>query len=177
MGRPKKKDPAIVRVAEAVGITLQTDVMCLEEVAQFPKLAQETPRNQGIVCALACGYSQGFIAKMFGLAQPTVWEIIQRIDPDGMFKLSPNAKKAFVTRLAEARGMEALSSITPEKLEESSAKELSGIAKDMAALSSSLNTSKHKDLTPSRLDSLIDGALEAERVEVSASPCEGGEEK
>ena len=172
MGRPRKKDPAVVRVAEAMAVTLEGDPMCLEEIHNFPTLLGASPKDQGIICMCACGFSQGFIAKSYGMAQPSVWERIQKIDPQGVFKLSPNAKKAFVTRLAESRGLEALSSITPDKLEASSAKELSGIAKDMVAVSQSLNQSKHKEITSGRLDSLIDDVLEAERVSVSASPCD-----
>lgn len=166
MARPRKTPTSEEKVAAALGVTLQSDVMGVHELAQFPSFQGESPRNQGIMCALACGYSQCFVAKMFGIRQPTVWEIAKRIDPDGMFKLSPNAKKAFITKIAESRGLEALSSITPEKLEDASAKELMGIGKDMVAITSALNQSKHKEIGASRLERLMD-VIEEERVEVA----------
>ena len=172
MGRPRKKDPAVVRVAEALAITLEGDPMCLEEIQNFPTLLGVSPKDQGIICMYACGFSQGFIAKTFDMAQPSVWERIQKIDPQGMFKLSPSAKKAFVTRMAESRGIEALSSITFDDYAEASGVEKARIADTMFKISANMNQSKHKEITSGRLDSLIDDVLEAERVSVSASPCE-----
>lgn len=172
MGRPRKKDPAVVRVAEALSITFEGDPMSLEEIRNFPTLLDASPKDQGIICMYACGYSQGFIAKSYGMAQPSVWERIQKIDPDGVFKLSPVAKQAFITRLVESRRLDVLGSITQDKLDDSSARELSGIAKDLTMVHQSMNQSKHKEITAGRLDSLIDDVLEAEKVAVSPSPCE-----
>jgi len=117
------------------------------------------------MCAFACGYGTPFIAKMFGVSQPTIFDIIKRIDPNGMFKLSKDSKKSFLTKLYEARGLEALSSITAEKLEDSSASELARISKTMADAAANLNQSKHKEMTGSRLDMLMD-AMESEAVDV-----------
>ncbi len=159
-GAPNKRDQAVVRVAEAMGTTLAADVMTVDEMTNIPDIARENERNQGIMCAFACGYSTPFIAKMFKVAQPTIFEIIKRIDPNGVFKLSKDSKKAFMTKLYESRGVEALSSITVEKLEESSAVELARISKTMADAAANLNQSKHKEVSGSRLDMLMEAMVQ-----------------
>lgn len=164
LGAPSKRDMAVVRVAEALGITLACDIMSLDDLKNFPDISNEKPRNQGIMCAYACGHGTPYIAKMFGVKQPTIFEIIKRIDPTGAFKPSPESKKAFMTQLAMTRGIEALSSITPEKLEESSAKELAGIAKMMGEFAAGLNQSKHKDIGSGKMDMMM-ASIEEERKE------------
>ena len=151
------------------------DILSSADLVNFPKIKDESPRNQSLMCAYACGYSTRFLAKAFGIAQPTVFNLIKRIDPNGAFKISDQGKKAFLTRIAESRAAEAISSITPEKLEDSSAKELSGIAKDFVSIAAGLNQTKHRDIAASRLDSLIDSTIEADAVEISRSPMEEGE--
>jgi hypothetical protein len=174
MGRKPKKEEAVVKVAEALGITLSADVMSLEELEDFPTLRNESKRNQGIMACIACGFPQTHVAEMFNIAQPTVFEIINRIDPNKRFRLSPNAKKAFVTKMAEGRAMSAISSITFEELKESTPVERTKIATEMIKISQSLNQTKHKEIGASRLDNLMD-EVEAERVQVSPSPCDKGE--
>ncbi|MHC5061902.1 MAG: hypothetical protein ACYTFK_12560 [Planctomycetota bacterium] len=164
MGRPRKKDPVVVKVAEALNMTLAADVMSLDDLAGFPDLKGASARDQVIICACACGIGQAFVAKAMGISQQRVCEIVNTIDPGGMFRLSPDAKKAFVTQLYESRGMEALCSITPEKLVCSSAVELSRIAKTMADASASLNQSKHKGIVSSRVDMLM-ASIEEERLD------------
>ena len=165
----QNKIPSSEELAETTDIMLASDVLSAADLVDYPKLKNESPRNQAVMCAYACGYGQRFIAKMFGIKQPTVNVLINRIDPNKMFKVSADSKKAFLTRIAESRAVEAISSITPEKLEDASAKELTAIAKDCVAISQGLNQSKHKELTASRLDSLIDSAIEAD-VKISESP-------
>jgi hypothetical protein len=170
MGRKPKKTEAVVKVAEALGITLAADVMSIEEMQDFPTLRDESVRNQGIMACIACGFPQSHVAEMFGVKQPTIHEIIHRIDPGGRFRLSPNAKKAFVTQMAEGRAMSAINSITFDELLECTPVERTKIATEMTKIAQSLNQSKHKEIGASRLDSLMDEVIEAERVEVSASP-------
>ena len=162
MGRKKKQAPELVRVAECLDITLHSDVMNMRDLADFPNIDSESDKNKLIMMATACGYSQAKIGKAFNVTQSTIFDIIHRIDPDGMFRLKPSARTAFITRLAESRCVEALSCITPEKLEESSAKELMGIAKDYVVIKTNLNQSKHAQHGGSRLDSLME-AMEVER--------------
>lgn len=162
---------------------LEGDVMCCAEVSQYPDLKSESPRNQAIMCALACGYSTNFVGKMFGVSQSVIWKISHRIDPKGMYRATPAAKKAFICKLAETRCMEALSSITPEKLDASTARELSGIAKDLKSVGEKLVHGRHGTGVKGRLEGLL-AMLEADRVvdgefeEVSVDGCgvvEGGE--
>ena len=170
-GAPKKRDKAVVQISEALGITLSADVMCIEELRDFPSLRNESVRNQGIMACIACGFPQSHVAEMFKVKQPTIHEIIHRIDPGGRFRLSPNAKKAFVTQMAEGRAMSAINSITFDELLECTPVERTKIATEMTKIAQSLNQSKHKEIGASRLDSLMEEVIEAERVEVSASPC------
>ena len=163
----KKKEKAVMKV-----ISLAEDVLSLGDLEGFPKLEGMDNRDLAILCLSACGFSQGFIASAIGISQPSVWERMKRSDPNRMFVLSPNAKRAFMTRLAESRGLAALAYITPEKLENSSAKELMGIGKDAVAIAQQLNQSKHREVSASRLDSLmkmvesdaIDGEYSMEEV-------------
>jgi hypothetical protein len=163
-GRPKKREREVVQVAEALGITLSADVMSLDDMKGFPHLDEMDEKDRAILCMNACGFSQGFMARVLGMAQPSVWERLKKADPDGMFTLSAQSKKAFMTRLAESRGLEALAYITPEKLEGSSARELIGIAKDAVGISQQLNQSKHKEVSVSKLDYMID-AMNSEASE------------
>jgi hypothetical protein len=153
--RDKRRDKVIHAAATAIGITMGADVMSMEELKDFPALDNESHRNQLIMCAVACGLSQPFIAKAFGVSQPTIWEIIKRIDPKGIFRISPDSKKAFITQLYTTRAMEALTSITPEKLEEMSGADLMRLAKIGTDAAQSLNQSKHKEIGRSRLDALV----------------------
>lgn len=160
MGRPRKKDPALVKVSEALGITLASDVMTLEDLEGFPDLDKESLRDQGILLAYACGYGTHYIGKMFGIDRSTAWRVIQRVDPEGRLRLGKNAKKAYMTKLYEMRAIEALSSITPEKFEEATAGELMRVAKMATDASASLNQSKHRDGGGSRLDRLLEAMVE-----------------
>ena len=162
MGRKPKQAPEICRVAECLDITLHSDVMNMRDLADFPDLDSESDKNKLIILATAAGYSQTRIGQAFGVNQNTIWGIVNRIDPNGMFRLSKNAKTAFITRLVESRCVEALSCITTEKLEESSAKELMGIAKDYVSINANLNQSKHQDLGGSHADILM-AQIEAEQ--------------
>lgn len=162
----RKRDKAVVAISEAMGIQLAADAMCIEDLQGFPDLANESKKNQAIMCMTACGFPQTHIAEAFKLAQPTVHEIIHRIDPDGMFKISKNAKKAFITKLAEGRAMSAISSISYEDLLDLNAKDRTSVAKDMMKISQDLNVSKHKELGGTKMDMLLEQmAAEAEEAE------------
>lgn len=157
----QKREKALVRVAEAFGTTLDCDIMTLDELADFPDIGHESLRNQGIMAMSVVGHGTPSIARAFGIKQPTVFNIIKRIDPTGIFKHSPDAKKAYATKIAESRMVEAISSITPEKLADCSAVDGMRVAKGCSDLIQNMNQSKHKEIGSSKMDMLMD-ALERE---------------
>ena len=125
---PRKRDREVVQVAEAMGVTLSADIMTLEDLRGFPMLRDMNEKDKAILCLNACGFSQAFIAKAMGVTQQAIFQRLEKCDPERVFSLSPKSKKAFMTRLAESRGLEALAYLSPEKLEDSSANELINIA-------------------------------------------------
>lgn len=161
-GRPiTRREQAVVGVAEALGLHLEADILTLEDMKEFPDIRKESKRNQAVMCMVACGFPQSHIAEAFGLARPTVFELVNRIDPNGAFKIDPQAKKAILTRLVEGRAMSAVSSITYEDLLELDADKRASVAQKMIRISQDLNTTKHKELASSKLDLIMD-AVEKE---------------
>ena len=163
-GGVKKRDQSVVKIAEATGSILTPDILSVADMDGWPSLREENEKNQLIVLASACGISQPFIARAFGISQPVVNVILKRIDPDSKFRLDPKARAAFMTQMFEMRGIEALASITPEKLADSSAVELARIAKTMMDAKQALNVSKHKNIGTSRM-AMLNEQLEAEAVD------------
>lgn len=146
-------------LVDHVSESLKGDVHAVE----IPNIGELSELNQLIFSAYVAGYSHLFIARALGMQRPNVTRIIDRIDPERRFRLSKEARKAFLTNLLQSKAMEALTSITPEKLDESSAKDLIAIARTSIATSEQLNQTKHKETSPSRLDNLL-GRLEAETI-------------
>jgi predicted transcriptional regulator len=166
MGRPKKRDQVVEGIAECMGIQLAADALALEDLKDFPNLMEESRRNQGIFAMVACGFPQTHIADAFGVTQPTVSEIIKRIDPKGMFKISKAGKKAFITQMAEGRAMSAISSISYDDLMNLDADRRTNVAQKMMKISQDLNTSKHKEVDSSQMGMLMEQmAKEAEDAE------------
>lgn len=163
-------------LVEMAGDVLEEDALSLDEIAKYPSLVHETPRTQAIMCALVAGYSKNFIGKMFGISRARVFDIAKRVDPEGAFKASREAKKAFVTRLVETRGLEALSSITPEDLMNATVIEKTRIADTMFKISQNMNQSKHGEKRASRLNSILDmieneSSEDAEFTEAKVDDC------
>lgn len=156
MGAPRRRDQVVENVAEFMGIQLAADVLSMEDLKDFPNLLGESKRNQGIMCMVAAGFPQNHIADAFGISQPTVWEIVHRIDPEGMFKLSKQAKKAFITQMAEGRAMSAISSISYDDLMKLDADKRANVAQKMMKISADLNISKHKELGATKMDLLME---------------------
>jgi len=161
--KPTAGTQEIADIASKMEEMLASDVLDSETLAKYPVLKEIPPRHQAIMCAYACDYSTRYIGEMVGMKQPNVMSVINKYDPDRMFKIGPEAKKAFMTRLIESRMAEALTSITPEKLSQSSAKELMSITKDGATIVANMNQSKHKSVRPGKLASLLE-AVEQERI-------------
>jgi DNA-binding CsgD family transcriptional regulator len=163
----RKREKVVAIIAEALGDeVVGSEVMSLTDMSAFPNLEKESKRNLSIMALVANGLSERWIADSFKVSQPTINEIINRIDPDKQFRVSKQARLAFKTQLLEMRGMEALLSITPEKLKDSSAKDLASIGKVMFDAAGSLNQSKHGAQVQSKLEIMMNAAnAEAEDAE------------
>ena len=145
----------------SLAMQLSSDVSALEEIGELPDFSRVSSRNQVVFMAYVSGYPMSFIGEAFGVCPQMICKIIDRLDPDRRFRLDEKAKKALITRIYESRCIAALSSITPEKLKESSAKELAAIAKTMSDAAANMNRSKHKGISSSRVDNMM-RQLEAE---------------
>ena len=164
------------RLDDALEGTLSIDMLSSGEMQLFPAIKQAPARDQIIICAVAFGLSQQFIADEFDISKQMVMKIIHRKDPEGKYRLDPLAKKALQTKIIESRAMEAICAITPEKLKESSASELMNIAAKGMTVTAAMNQTKHKEICTSRLDNMMD-MMDADAVEVSESPIEKNEQK
>ena len=143
------------------------EVLDTGDMSEYPQIRNLKPRDQMILCASVSGYSPQFIAESLKTDRKTISRALVRIDPTNAFKISKDKKRAFLQRVSESKMLEAMSNITPGKLKESSARELSAIAKDFATISGNLTTSKHRETgTTSRLESLL-LAVEIERLETA----------
>lgn len=125
-------------------------------VENFPPVETMSEENQVIFAAYVMGHSQSFIARAMGKNQSSINRTIRKIDPDGRYALSAEARKTLLTKQLQTKATEALTCITAEKLMESDAKDLMNIAKGALATSEQLNQSKHKSTSPSRLSALMD---------------------
>lgn len=155
MGRPKKRDSDVVKVSKAMGISLSADILSVADLDGFPAFDGLSNDDKAMLCLSACGFGQLFIADVLGINQSNVSRRLEKIDPERMFVVSPNKRKAIMTRLAESRGLEALAYITPEKLAASSAKDLMMIGEKSANVIQTLNQSKHKEVSAGRLENLM----------------------
>jgi len=153
-GKTKLAEPEMLAGSEEE--MLHGELLSSADMEGFPEIQKLSLTNQGIMCAHAMGYSQRAIADMFDKEQPNVCALIKRVDPKGMIKVTPQAKKAFQIRMLEARSMEALSYITPEKLKAAGAGELTKVSTALLNQSQSMQQTKHKAIDGTRLDSLIE---------------------
>ena len=155
--------PAEERLSEAVGITLSGDALGAEDLEALPSLTGANMCGQGMLAMSAVGYSQGDIAEAYGVTQQAVSKLVKKLDPNGMFRLNPSAKRAFVSKLAEGKALAAIGSISLSDINESTAVEKARIAKTLTDLSQSLNQTKHKEIGGSKLDTLLE-SIEMERL-------------
>ena len=172
--KPREGEPDPEEQLDEIGMALTSDVLGAEELEQFPDIKSMSERNQGVFAMHVCGYGPAFMAKAFGVSQPCITRLLNRLDPDRRYKLDPNAKKAFLTRVLTSKAAEAMACITPDKLMDASAKELTGVMKDCLGMSETLNQSKHAQLSTGRLDNLLD---EIEREALAKIPEASVEEK
>ncbi|MBM3300169.1 MAG: hypothetical protein FJY85_09460 [Deltaproteobacteria bacterium] len=110
-----------------------------------PKPGDMPARAQQVLCLLACGFSPTSIAKLAKITPQAVSNLVSRYDPDKKVTLTSKERRAFISQLWEARGIEALLHITPAKLADSTAKDLAGIAALAARSAAPLSSEKPKD--------------------------------
>jgi len=111
--------------------------------ASTPEQFHDLPeRVQQILTLVACGFSPASIAKLAGVSDAAIANLVSRYDPTHKFYLSAADKRQFMAGLLQSKMMEAVMHITPDKLESASAKDL--------ALVLSLGARSQKDLGPAQ---------------------------
>jgi hypothetical protein len=130
---------------------------------QYPDMKKMTKRQQVILACAAMGLGVRAIAHGLGVTTGTIYTVLAAVDPDNKVRVTDEGRKAFVTRMLESRISESLLAITPEKLADSSAKELTTISKNLATIKASMNQSKHKGSSASRLSALMN-EIEHDRI-------------
>ena len=128
------------------------------------------------MAATVMGLSQPCIANAFGISQPMVNKIINRLDPLKMYRRDKDAKKALLADLALQSAANAVRYITEEKMQEASAKDLVYMQKQWISMGQELMQSKHREAIPSRLDDIVDELAEATEVFVEEGKGEEEEE-
>jgi len=136
-----------------------------EEIEKFPAIKYLTPRDEVIMACVVMGVSQAKIGQAFGIAQPTVHEIIRRLDPMKMYRRDRNAKKAILADMALQNAAGAQRYITEEKMVESSAKDLVSMQGQWVKIGNDLTQAKHSDAPPSKLDDILQDIESATEVE------------
>ncbi len=127
-GIPKAPEAAEI-IALKESETLFPSLSLSGENEDIPDLSDVPLYAQHILCLLACGWSQKSVAHTVKCEPQTISYYVSRYDPKRAFVLSKEGRRAFLSRLWEARAGEALMAITPQKLDLSSAVDLSNIAR------------------------------------------------
>lgn len=125
-------------------------------------------KGQAILALRAFGLSLRQIAKVVGINQGNVAGYLKRYDPEGLCEVSDEDRRRISTRMLNATAVAALLNITPEKLEESSAGDLAGIAaKCISAAERIREGDREEKGRKAAIDSAmeyIDGLAEAEEA-------------
>ncbi len=163
MGRPRKRELAVERVAGALNIQLGDDVVTLkdlEEIAGLPDLESRPKRTQMILAAFAMGFDGGEIAESLGITRQRVWAIKKECDPEGMLTPSPKAVKALISKRSLSVAMAILGSIDMKDIKAASLAEKTRAANQIVDIEAKLNQTKHKEIGSSKLDHLVAGMIE-----------------
>ncbi len=117
------------------------------------------PDRAAIILSLsAMGFGPVRIGEMVGISKSGVRDYLARYDPKGLCVIGKEDRRALTTKMLQSTAVEALMSITHEKLKESPAKELANIATKCVAAVEKLNLSKEMGgaIRASRVDSMLD---------------------
>jgi len=107
------------------------DLESVQVLDKFPELRRLKPRDQLIMTSLALGHSVRYTAEAMGVSKSLVSKVSIRVDPSKRFLLDEDARKAFIGQSARTVAMEAISAVTPEKLNDCSAPAAAKVAKTM----------------------------------------------
>lgn len=87
-----------------------------------------------VLCMSACGMSKRQIASVLGCHPSNIDYYKRRYDPTGEFRMNPAMIRAYALTQVRSVKLHAVALITPQKLEEATAKELSEIALRMSKM-------------------------------------------
>jgi len=161
-GKENKAKPE-EKLAEVTGVFMAGDALSADEIERLPALRDESPRDQGIMAMVSCGFPQTDVAEAFDVSQQFVSKTVKRIDPAGVFRLTNQAKRAFISKLAEGKGLSALASISLADIRQCTPVEKMRIAKMGMDIGQQLTQSKHKEIGSGAVDGLL-AAIEKERL-------------
>ena len=122
---------------------------------KYPDLRKLSKRNQLILVGSAMGMGQRAIGSAVGLSAMQVGRLLSDIDPDQMIRMTDEGRQTFVASIVASRTLDALLCITTEKLEGSSARDLSVIAKNLTSISDVARNQKQLGSSSGQLETLM----------------------
>lgn len=118
-----------IETSSLVPTTVELDI---ERYAGMPEVAQQ------VMALVAMGFSLSSIAEFHKTSIANISQMIKRHDPEGRFHLTTKERRRFLAKIWEARALEALLYITPEKLKESNVMSLVRLAEAATRISSDI---------------------------------------
>ena len=107
---------------------LASELPSVVDVRSLPDCADMPLPALGILCLKAMGWTNRMIAdwQKVDVSLPDYY--IRRYDPQRKFAMTPDQTRALVTAFARSKKLEAISHISPAKLEAASARDLASVA-------------------------------------------------
>jgi hypothetical protein len=109
------------------------------EVTHLPTLKDVPERFQQMLVLRAMGFSYTSIGLQFGVSHVAVLKACRRYDPESKFNLTKDDRRAFLAQIFEARSVEAMLYLTPQKLANANPSTLAKAATAMAAMAERLD--------------------------------------
>ena len=133
---------------------------------KYPDLRKMSKLNQLILAGSAMGMGIQAIGRAVGMDKSSISRRLAKLDPEKMIRMTPEGKKAFSESVVKSKTLDALLAITTDKMEESSARDLSAIAKNLTSISNASKAQKFSGATMGQLDNLM-GEIETEQLAVA----------
>ena len=127
------------------GFVVEWDTAPLVVEVTQPAFKDMPEAIQQVLCLVSLGFSKAAISRLCKISPKTVAIQLERYDPDRKFQLSKQDKEAILAQMAQGKMGEAILNITQEKLEQSGAKELAVVAKQMAEVAQKMTVKETKD--------------------------------